>query len=141
MNLILYICPTHIYCGESCLYGLGGYSDEGFAWGFELPSNLRFRATNNLLEFIASSINPWVNLIKGKLKKEDCALSMTDSTTLAGWLCKTNFKEQSENADPMEATIRIKIARMHAFLFIEADVKEYLQWFEGSKNPIADALS
>ena len=64
-----------------------------------------------------------------------------DSTTSAGWLCKTNFKEQSKNANPMEATIRIKIARMHASIFIEADVKEYSQWFEGSKNPIADALS
>jgi hypothetical protein len=94
-----------------------------------------------LLEFIASIINPWVDLIKGRLKKGDCALSMTDSTTLAGWLCKTNFEEQSENADPLEATIRIKIARLHASLFIEADVEEYSQWFEGSKNPIADAIS
>ena len=66
---------------------------------------------------------------------------MTDSTTSAGWLRKTNFKEQNENANPMEATIRIEIARMHASLFIEADVKEYSQQFQGSKNPIKDTLS
>ena len=65
---------------------------------------------------------------------------MTDSTSSAGLLHKTNFKEQSENAGPIEATIQIKIARMHASYFIEANVKKYLQWFKGTNKPIADAL-
>ena len=64
---------------------------------------------------------------------------MTDSTTSAGWIQKTNFKE--DILDPIEAKTRIKIARHHASLFVEKDIKEYSQWFEGKKNPVADALS
>ena len=139
MNLISYRRPTHIYRSDSCPFGLGGYSDEGFAWRFEIPLDLRFRASNNLLEFMASIISPWIDIIAERLSKGDCALSMTDSTTSAGWIRKTNFKE--DILDPIEAKTRIKIARHHALVFIEKDIKEYSQWFEGEKNPVADALS
>jgi hypothetical protein len=63
MNLISFRRPTHIYRSDSCPYGLGGYSHEGFAWRLELPEDCRFRASNNLLEFIASIITPWIDLI------------------------------------------------------------------------------
>jgi hypothetical protein len=135
MNLISYRRPTHVYRSDSCPFGLGGYSNEGFAWRFELPSDLRFRASN----FMASIISPWVDIIAERLSRGDCALSMTDSTTSAGWIRKTNFKEDA--LDPIEATTRIEIARHHACLFIEKDIKEYSQWFEGKRNPVADALS
>ncbi len=88
MNLIAFRRPTHIYWSDSCLFGLGGYSDIGFAWRFEIPEALWFRASNNLLEYLASIISPWVDMLAGSLKQEDCALLMTDS-----WLRKTNFQE------------------------------------------------
>jgi hypothetical protein len=37
MNLISFRRPTHIYRSDSCLYGLGRYSHEDFAWQLELP--------------------------------------------------------------------------------------------------------
>ena len=141
MNLISYRRPTHVYRSDSCPFGLGGYSNEGFAWRHQLPPNLRFRASNNLLEFMASIISPWVDILAGRLKRGDCALSMTDSTSSAGWIRKTNFKEDGDDINRIEATVRIDIARHHASLFIDADIKEYSQWFEGKKNPVADALS
>jgi hypothetical protein len=64
---------------------------------------------------------------------------MTDSTTSARWLKKTNFSEAA--MDPTESTIRLKIARKHACLFIHHNIKEYSQWFPGKKNNVADALS
>jgi hypothetical protein len=139
MNLLSFRRPTRVYRSDSCPFGLGGYSDEGFAWRFELPPGLRFRASNNLLEFMASIISPWIDILAKRLSKGDCALSMTDSTTSAGWLRKTNFKE--DTVDPIEASTRIMIARHHAALFIESDIKEYSQWFEGKMNQVADALS
>ena len=139
MNLLSFRRPTHIYRSDLCPFGLGGYSDEGFAWRFELQPGLRFRASNNLLEFMASIISPWIDILAGRLNRGDCALSMTDSTTSAGWIRKTNFKEDTLN--PIKATTRISIARHHAALFIESDIKEYSQWFEGKKNQVADALS
>ncbi len=42
MNLVAFRRPTHVYWLDSCPFGLGGYSDEGFAWRFEIPKDLRF---------------------------------------------------------------------------------------------------
>ena len=32
MNLIAFCRPTHVYWSDSCPLGLGGYSEESFAW-------------------------------------------------------------------------------------------------------------
>jgi hypothetical protein len=141
MNIISFRRPTHIYRSDSCPYGLGGYSSNGFAWRYKLHPERRFRATNNLLEFMASIISPWVNILAGRLGRGDCALSMTDSTTSAGWIRKTNFKEDGDGANPIEAKTRLEIARHHASLFIDEGIKDYSQWFKGEKNQVADALS
>jgi hypothetical protein len=66
---------------------------------------------------------------------------MTDSTTSAGWIKKTNFKEDNDDSNVIEASVRIDIARHHASLFIDKGIKEYSQWFEGKSNQVADALS
>ena len=42
MNLISFRRLTHIYRSNSCPYGLGGYSHEGFAWRLEFPENCHF---------------------------------------------------------------------------------------------------
>jgi hypothetical protein len=42
MNLIAFRCPTHVFWLDFCPFGLGGYSDEGLAWRFEIPKDLRF---------------------------------------------------------------------------------------------------
>jgi hypothetical protein len=55
-------------------------------WCFKLPNDLQFRALNNLLEFLAAIITPWIDIIKGWLNPGDCALSMTDSTAAEGWM-------------------------------------------------------
>jgi hypothetical protein len=36
-------------------------------------------------------ISPWVDILAGRLKNQDCVLSMTDSTTAKGWLRKSNL--------------------------------------------------
>jgi hypothetical protein len=91
MNLVAFRCPTHVYQLDSCPFGLGGYSDKGSAWHFEIPEDLHFWASNNLLEYIAFIISLWVDMLAGRLSQGDCALSMTNSSALAGWLRKTNF--------------------------------------------------
>ena len=122
MNIIAYRKPTHIYRSDSCPWGLGGYSHEGFAWRWYVPSHLLFRASNNLLEHIASIITPWIDILEKRLLFEDCALSMTDSTTSEGWARKTNFKEDGE--EPIQATTRLEVARAHATRFLENDIKD-----------------
>ena len=139
LNLITFRKPTHAYRSDSCPIGLGGYSHQGWAWRFYIPLELRFRATNNLLEHIASIITVWIDIIHGRLKEGDCCLSMTDSSTSEGWARKTNFKEDCE--DPIQATIRIEVARDHAMRLLELGIKDYSQWFPGKENDVSDALS
>jgi hypothetical protein len=45
MNIVAYLLPTSSYRSDSCPYGLGGYSNDGWAWRwsrqssvFELPT-------------------------------------------------------------------------------------------------------
>ncbi len=64
---------------------------------------------------------------------------MTDSTTSAGWMKKTNFSV--EKMDTSEITVRLEIARQNASYFTNYDIKEYSQWFPGRKNNVADPLS
>jgi hypothetical protein len=139
MNLLSYRNPTHVYRSDSCPAGMGGYSDEGYAWRFYLPPELQFRASNNLLEHLAAIITPWIDIIADRLTHGDCALSMTDSTTSEGWLRKSNFIEDGE--DPIQATIRLEVARHHALHYLENGIREYSQWFRGIENNVADALS
>ena len=75
LNLIAYRRPTHVYRSDSCPAGLGGYSHEGFVWRFYLPDDLKFRASNNLLEHLAAIISPWVDIIAGRITKGDCDVS------------------------------------------------------------------
>ncbi len=139
LNQIVYRKPTHAYRSDSCPAGLGGYSHQGWAWRFYIPQHLQFRASNNLLEHIASIITPWIDMINGRINEGDCALSMTDSTTSEGWNKKTNFKEDTE--DPIEATVRIEVARGHAKRLMQYGIKDYSQWFRGKDNDVSDALS
>jgi hypothetical protein len=138
MNAI--VCqPTHIYHSDSCPAGMRGYSDSGFAWHYYIPAGLQFRAINNLLEHLAAIITPWIDIIANRLKPGDCTLSMTDSTTLEGWLKKTNFSELGDN--PIQATVRLKVARMHTKNYMALGIRDYSQWFPGNNDIVADALS
>ena len=64
---------------------------------------------------------------------------MTDSSTSGGWARKTNFKEDGE--DQIQATVRIEVARGHAKRLMDAQVKDYSQWFPGKENDVSDSLS
>jgi hypothetical protein len=64
---------------------------------------------------------------------------MTDSTTSAGWLRKSNFIEDGES--PIQATIRLEVTRLHALHYLQTGVREYSQWFHCVENKVADALS
>jgi hypothetical protein len=64
---------------------------------------------------------------------------MTESMASEGWLKKTNFIEEGES--PIQATIRLEIARHHASQYLTKEIREYSQWFPGVENQVADALS
>ncbi len=64
---------------------------------------------------------------------------MTNSTTAKGWMEKSNFNKYSDS--PIQMTTCIDVARHYSQLFIDTDVKGYIQWFAGKQNNVANALS
>jgi hypothetical protein len=82
---------------------------------------------------------PWVDIIRGRLKLGDCALSMTNSITLEGWLRKTNFSKLGDK--PIQASVHLKAARMHVMNYMTTDIREYSQLFRGEDNLVANSLS
>jgi hypothetical protein len=115
------------------------FQPPSFAWHFYLLPELLFSALNNLLQHLAAIITPWVDIIPGRLSNSNCILLMTNNTTSEGWLKKTNFIKDGE--EPIQATICIKVACLHATHYLSHGIQEYSQWFRGAKNMVADALS
>ena len=138
MNLLTIRQPTHLFRSDACEHGLGGYSAEGTAWRWPLPPHLLARAHINLLEFLASIICIWLEILRG-VQPESCFLSMGDSTTATGWLRKSNFKEEDE--DDEETTAKLVAARHLATLLQDTRACLYAQWFRGEDNDISDSLS
>ena len=139
LNTITFREPSHIYFADACPEGLGGYSHLGNAWRWRVPDELKNRATVNMLEHVASTIGPWIDMLRGDLPKLSCVLSMTDSTTSAGWLRKSNFAEDGDSTCHMRA--KMHTARSHAARLLKFEIREYSQWFPGHLNLIADSLS
>ena len=139
MNLLTYRQPSHLFRSDACEHGLGGYSADGLAWRWPLPNHLLSRAHINLLEFLASIICIWLDILRGNVPPQSCILSMGDSTTATGWLHKSNFQEDDE--DDVETTTKLVAARHLATLIQNAQACLYAQWFQGEENDISDSLS
>jgi hypothetical protein len=110
LNLCSYGLPTIVCRSDSCPHGLGGYNHLGFTWRFYLPEELLYRASNNILEHITRVITVWIDILARRTKPEDCILSMTDSSTSAGWAYMSNFdvdplQEVDCYVDPIEAQV------------------------------------
>ena len=93
-----------------------------------------------MLEHLAAVISPWIDLLEGRLPPLPCILSLTDSTTAAGWLRKSNFQE-SEKESPEMTKAKLEISRGHASRLMNNKCIDYSQWFPGKDNNVADALS
>ena len=132
MNLCTYRCPTIAYRVDTCPQGLGGFSYRGRAWRFRIPTHLHLRANLNFLEFIASTIRPWIDILEHNTTPLDCILSQTDSSTTEGWLRRFNFKEATKSN--VQSGETLKWARDHSSRTLVSQLKEYSQWFPGKKN-------
>ena len=139
VNLLVYRKPTKVYGADSCPAGVGRYSSDGFAWRFYIPSWLKFRASNNLLDRLATVTTPWINIIAKILGHGDCSLPITDSSTSEGCLRKSNFKEYRES--PIQAIVSLEVSRSGAKIIMENKIKNYSPWFPSWMNDVSDALS
>jgi hypothetical protein len=133
LNILVNRVPTHLYRCDASLHGIGGYSDRGRAWRFEIPEELRLRASINLLEFIGSILGPWIDFVEGNLPPESSIFSQGDNTTAASWLQKTNFNSKKP--------AHLKVARRLANLLLESATQLVNEWIAGETNEVSDSLS
>ena len=94
-----------------------------------------------MLEFIASTIGPWIDLVEGNLPPLSCVLFMTDSNTSARWLRMSNFTDSSEEECDTHIACKLDLACNHTLQLMDNKIKEYSQWFAGDKKSVSDALS
>ena len=134
INNIIYRRPTHIRWDDSCPIGIGGVSTNGRAYRYMIPRHLQGRVSNNALEFLASMVGCWLDIIEGRVPRHSCYLAMTDSSSCSGWIHKSNFTTTDQS-------FHAAIAELLATIFLDAESTLYSQHFRGIWNVIADSLS
>jgi hypothetical protein len=126
--------PTHITHSDESIHGIGGFSATTcIGWQWELPVDLRRRATLNSLEFLAAYMSIWMEIQVATAPHGSCFLHQTNSTSTTGWLQKSNFSDD----DPFQ----LILARSVAKLVMDHESCLYSQWFPGVENKITDLLS
>jgi hypothetical protein len=80
LNLLTFHHLSHIQRSDASEHGIGGFSaTTGIAWRWEIPLKLRWRATLNVLEYLAGYITLWMEIHVGKAPNCSYFLSQTDS--------------------------------------------------------------
>jgi len=120
---------------DACEHGLGGFNVlTGKAWRYKLPKWMTSSCHINLLEFIASFIGIWLEILESKEKKYIKIRALTDNSSAVGWLYKSNFNPKSH---PGHNTV----ARKLATVLLESESSIESQHIKGSHNVVADSLS
>ena len=70
-------------------------------------------------------------------------MTLTDSSTLAGCLVKSNFDGDhshtiDKNEDPTQIEILLEV-RCNAIMMMDHNLCEYSQWFRGEENNVMDS--
>jgi hypothetical protein len=135
MNTLTFRHPTHVSRVE---HVIGGYSlITGQAWRFELPIDLRLRASLNSLKHLASYIQLAFEVAMPGLLPSSVILTGTDSTTAAGWLHHFSI----DDSQPDSPSLCLWVARATAHLLLDHSAVLFSKWFPGKENEVADSLS
>ena len=136
LNLLTCREPEFIYRTDACPAGIGGYSlTTGRAWQWAIPEEFYGYFSQNFLEFLGCVVGIKLSLLEDDVPPAACLLSLTDNTSAMGWLRKSNFPPDGEQA------FHFELARELAELLLQHDVCLYSQWFAGIDNEVADFLS
>ena len=88
INNIVYRRPTHIWWDDSCPTVIGGVSLIGKAYRYNLPRHIQGQVSNNALEFLASMVGCWVDILDRYVTPQSCMLALTNNSSACGWLHK-----------------------------------------------------
>jgi hypothetical protein len=135
MDMLTTRHPNHWCRNDACARGIGGYNlRSGRAWQLELPAELLFRASINMLEFLGSYINFALAVHDGHIKPGDIFFVETDSTSAQGWLRKTNVTKE-------ERSLLRTVTRALARLQMKTKAVVWAKHLAGKLNDVSDVLS
>eukprot|EP00978_Attheya_sp_CCMP212_P032524 scaffold127488_cov44-Attheya_sp.AAC.2 len=144
MNLITFRRPNIVLrLDASTSHGLGGYTSDGRVWRMKLPTSWQGRFNITILEFMASLIGVWIEVMEGRVTILSCLLAMSDNTSAAGWLRKSNFREERDGMLESKADLKLKrsLAQQLATITLRGKFCLYSHWFPGCENDVADSCS
>ena len=136
LNLLVTRAPDRMLRTDACEFGLGGYSlTTGRAWRWEIPVELRGLKSINYLEFLACIGGLLLSLWEDDPAAGDCYLSLGDNTSSLGWLRRSNFAADVEQAS------HSALARFYILEMAKRHLCQFSQWFAGRDNGPADLCS
>ena len=131
LNNVTFTEQTSTLYSDACEHGIGGYTTNGRAWRYLLPTHLIGTMSINLLEFVAAAVT--IVLTITETEGPHKPLALTDNSSALGWLYRASFPNSKETHN--------KVARWLASELISNDAALYSQHVPGRHNAIADMLS
>ena len=135
INNICFTNPSSTTFSDACEWGLGGFTTQGHAWRYKLPSHLQHRASINLLEFMAAIITVKLSIDHDHhSSQQPHILAYTYNSSAMGWMYHSTF-------NPVTDAEHDSTARYLANLLLQAEATLYPEHIPGVHNEIADSLS
>ena len=142
MNGLTIRNSTILSISDSCPYGLGGFTSGGRAWRLKVSKSSFIYGksiANNILEFLAMTINLWLALIECEEqgKTDELILALGDNTSAIGWI----FKTSKLTKDSQYYTAANFIARKTANLLTKSKNILVAQHIPGKENEASDWMT
>jgi hypothetical protein len=96
----------------------------GVAWRWEIPLELRWWVTLNVLEYLKGYVTLWMEILVSNAPRDSCFLSQSDSTSVAGWLCKLSFNDRNP--------LHLEVVRATASLILDHHACLTVSGFKGN---------
>ena len=132
INNIVFFKTSVTLWSNACEYGIRGYSKNVLAWQYIISAAWNRNLTLNLLEFLASEMTIYTNIMQ--MGEGSHILAFTESSSALGWMHKASF-------DPVNIESHNAVSHWLGWTVVNDKTSLYSQHIKGTENIIADSLS
>ena len=132
INNIVFVKPSTTLWSDAGEHDIEGYSNNGLAWRWRIPSAWHRKITLKLIEFLESAVTIYTTILQ--MGQGSHILAFTDSSSVHGWIHKESF-------DPVNAASHDGLAHWLGWKLVSNKKYLYSQHIKGTENIIVDYLS